>query len=134
MKGERARATRVFAGLLLCLGVLMARAGWIQVFRAGEFSRRAQRQHFTRVSLPAPRGRILDRHGRILAGSYHACSVAVDPQVIDDIPSFATRLAFALGDARAAPHYAARIERRKAAGARFVYLRRWIDRPLAERV
>jgi len=134
VKGERARATRVFAGLLLCLGVLMARAGWIQVFRAGEFSRRAQRQHFTRVSLPAPRGRILDRHGRILAGSYHSCSVAVDPQVIEDIPSFATRLAFALGDAPAAPHFAARIERRKAAGARFVYLRRWIDRPLAERV
>jgi cell division protein FtsI (penicillin-binding protein 3) len=82
----------------------------------------------------APRGRILDRQGRILAASYHSCSVAVDPQVIEDAGAFASKLAFLLGEPEAAPALARRIDDRRAAGVRFAYLRRWVDREIGERV
>jgi cell division protein FtsI/penicillin-binding protein 2 len=134
VSGEQTRARRVFVALLACLAILMMRAGYIQVFRADEFADRAKRQHFRVVPVMAPRGRILDRRGRILAASYHSCSIAVDPQVIDDAGAFASTLAFLLGEPGAAPALARRITERRAAGARFAYLRRWVDRDVGERV
>lgn len=134
MNGIATRARRVFAALLLLLGLLIGHAGWIQIVRGGQLREQAHRQHFRVVEVAAPRGRILDRNGRILAASYHSRSVAVNPQDIDDVSAFATRLAFLLGDAAAAPDIAARIEQRREAGARFAYLRRWIDRDVADRI
>jgi len=90
--------------------------------------------HFRTIAQPAPRGRILDRNGRILAASYHSCSIAVDPQRVADPGAYAARLAFLLEDPGAAPELAARIQERKAAGKRFTYLRRRVDRGVAERV
>ena len=134
MNDARTRATRVFLALLVCLVVLILRAGWIQLVRGDEFADRARRQHFRLVDVPAPRGRILDRAGRILAASYHSCSIAVNPQEIEDVAAYATRLAFLLGEAGAARELAERIENRRRAGVRFAYLRRWIDRDVARRV
>ena len=131
MNGAATRARRVFGALLLLLSLLILHAGWIQIVRGNELRDRARRQHFRVVTVPAPRGRILDRNGRILAASYHACSVAVNPQEIEDASTFATRLAFLLNDAPSAPALAARIGERRQAGVRFAYLRRWIDRDMA---
>ena len=117
MTGVATRARRVFWALLLLLALLIGNAGWIQIVRGEELRDRARRQHFRVLSLPAPRGRILDRNGRILAGSYHSRSVAVNPQEIADVSGFATRLAFLLGDVSSAPKLAERIENRRKAGA-----------------
>jgi cell division protein FtsI/penicillin-binding protein 2 len=128
------RARRVFLVLLVLLGGLVARAGYIQLVRGDEFAERARQMHFKLVTLPAPRGRILDRHGRPLAASYHARSVAADPQEVAHVEEFATRVAFLLHEPQAAPEFAALLEEKRRAGKRFVYLRRRVDRDLAERV
>jgi len=125
------RARRLFQGLLLLLALLVGRAGYIQIVRGEEFALRARKQHFLDVEMPAPRGRILDRHGRALAVSYHARTVAVDPQVVADAGEFGTRVAFLLGEPEAAPALAAIVTARKAEGKRFAYLRRRVDREVA---
>src|SRR5262245_7098056 len=128
------RARRLFLGLLLMLGLLVGRAGYIQLFRGQEFARRAKKQHFSDVEIPAARGRILDRHGRVLVASYHARTVAADPQAIVDPGEFASQVAFLLGEPKAAPEILALVAAKKAEGKRFVYLRRRIDREVAEKL
>ena len=120
--------------MLLLLGALLARVGFLQIVRGGKYDARARKMHFSALCIPATRGRILDRHGRPLAVSYHSRSIAADPQVIENPDLFATRLAFALNDPGAAPAFAARIREQKARGKRFVYLRRRVDRDLSEQV
>jgi len=128
------RARRLFLLLLLTLGALVARAGYIQLVRGEEFARRARKQHFIEVEIPAPRGKVLDRHGRALAVSYHARTLAADPQVIEDPGEFASRVVFPLGEPEAAAAIAALVTAKKEEGKRFVYLRRRVDREIAARV
>jgi cell division protein FtsI/penicillin-binding protein 2 len=128
------RARWVFLGLLVFLGALVLRVGYIQLVRGEEFAERARQMHFKQIGVPAPRGRIFDRHGRPLVASYHACSIAVDPQVVEDAAAFATSVAFLLGEANAGRELARRIEEKQRAGKRFVYLRRRVDRDLAARL
>jgi cell division protein FtsI (penicillin-binding protein 3) len=127
------RARRLFQLLLLVLALLVGRAGYIQIVRGEEFARRARKQHFADVGIPAARGRILDRQGRALAVSYHARTFAADPQAVADPGEFGTRAAFLLGEPEAAPAFAALVAAKKAEGKRFVYLRRRVDREVAER-
>lgn len=128
------RARRLFLGLLLALGLLVLRAGYIQLVRGEDYARRAAKQHFTAVEIPAARGRLLDRHGRALAVSYHARTVAADPLLVEDAGAFASKVAFLLGEPDAAASFAALITAKKEEGKRFVYLRRRIDRDVAARV
>jgi len=128
------RARRLFQLLLVALLALVVRAGYIQLVRGDELADRARRQQFTTVEIPAPRGRILDRQGRPLAVSYHARTVAADPQIIDDAGEFGTRVAFLLGEPEAAPRIAALVTSKRAEGKRFVYLRRRLDREAADRL
>ncbi|MHC4819414.1 MAG: peptidoglycan D,D-transpeptidase FtsI family protein, partial [Planctomycetota bacterium] len=138
MKGVTAeterRARWVFLGLLVFLGALVLRAGYFQLVRGEEFAQRARQMHFKEISVPAPRGRVFDRHGRPLVASYHACSIAADPQEVEDAEAFATSLAFLLGEPNAGRELAARIEDKRRAGKRFVYLRRRVDRDLSARI
>ncbi len=127
------RARRLFQLLLLTLALLVGRAGYIQLVRGEEFALRARKQQFADVEIPAARGRILDRQGRALAVSYHARTVAADPQAVADPGEFATRVAFLLGEPEAAPAFAALIAAKKAEGKRFAYLRRRVDREVAAR-
>jgi len=134
VRGAEMRARLVFLLVLLMLGALVGRVGYIQIRHGEELVARAQRAQFREIDVPAPRGRILDRHGRLLAASYHSCSIAADPQEVDDVFTFATRVAFLLGEPDAAPGFARRIETKRSLGKRFVYLRRRVDRELAQRV
>jgi cell division protein FtsI/penicillin-binding protein 2 len=128
------RARWVFLGLLVFLTALVLRAGYIQLVRGEEFAERARQMHFKQIAVPAPRGSIFDRHGRPLVASYHACSIAADPQEVDDAAAFATSVAFLLGEPNAGREFAERIEERRRAGKRFVYLRRRVDRDLSARL
>jgi len=123
-----------FAVLVIGLLVLLVRTGYMQVFSAEKIALRAHDQHFDLVELDATRGRVYDRHGRILAGSYYGITVAADPQRVEDADLFATRLAFLMGEIDAAPGFAKRIRSRRAAGSRYVVLHRGLDRDAAERL
>ena len=146
--GRRARL--LFAMLLVALGGLLARAGYIQVVRGDEFRTRAHRQHFQRVAVPAERGCILDRNGRALVSSYHSRSLAVDAKAAHEVAArnakrekrplgrwtveWAAQYALAIGEPERTQEIAQRIDDAFSNHNRFRYLARWIDREVADRV
>ena len=60
------------AVLLTWAAAIEARLVYLQMFQHGELSARAERQHNSTFEIPAKRGDILDRNGRILAYSVDA--------------------------------------------------------------
>jgi cell division protein FtsI/penicillin-binding protein 2 len=124
----------LFGLLLVALGLLIGRVGYLQLVRGEELSERARRQHFRRITVPAARGRILDRHGRPIAASYHARSVACDPREVEDPAAVAAQVALLLGDPGDAPGFRRRIQAAQASGRHFLYLSRRADREPVERI
>jgi cell division protein FtsI (penicillin-binding protein 3) len=85
------------AGLLL----LVARAGWLQLVRGGEFARRAAAQRTVTTELPARRGTIYDRNGTPLAVSEPMYRVQLAVKEVRDTARLVDRAARALGVSRA---------------------------------
>ena len=80
---------------------LFARLWYLQVMASDEFQVEAQANRIRTVPVEAPRGRILDRHGRVLVDNRISVQVTIDRTVLadlDDEERFAvlTRLADAL--------------------------------------
>ncbi len=65
----------VIAAALL---VLIAALTYHQLARTAEYSAAAERQSLRRILEPAPRGRILDREGRVLADTTNRVSAVID--------------------------------------------------------
>jgi len=131
--GAMDHRARLTAGIvLLGLALLVGRAGYLQVVLGDEFARRARAQHLDTIEEPAPRGRILDRHGRVLAASYHARSLGVNLPLVRDPDLFAARAAFAMGDPSRARELADTIRRKGAEGKRFIFLARRLDREIGD--
>jgi penicillin-binding protein 2 len=57
----------VAVGLLAGLGILLTAAWWVQVVSSREYQAHLETQQFRTIRLPAVRGKILDREGRVLA-------------------------------------------------------------------
>ena len=56
--------------------VLVTGLWWVQIVRAGEYQSHLEAQTYRTVRLPALRGKILDRNGRVLAdnrATYNVC-------------------------------------------------------------
>jgi stage V sporulation protein D (sporulation-specific penicillin-binding protein) len=109
----------------LAVGVSMllvaARLLWVQVLQGGALAREAAAIHLRTEPLPAQRGEIVDRSGRVLALSVPGYSLYADPQEVRD-PGAAT--------ARLAPLLtlpADLVRRRLSQPGRFV----WIDREIS---
>jgi cell division protein FtsI (penicillin-binding protein 3) len=91
------RTGLLFAIFLILFAAAGTRSAWLGVVRAGSLRAEANRQQ-TRVRiLPAPRGRILDRHGFPLAVSRPAYDVVAIPYQVDNPIFAARRLAPSLG-------------------------------------
>jgi penicillin-binding protein 2 len=76
---------RVWIGsgiLLLAFLGLLARLWFLQIAQGESYLAQAQRNRVRRVPLPAPRGLILDRNGKVLATSRAAHSIAVVPAAL----------------------------------------------------
>jgi len=90
---------------ILCLAVIIsalfvgvgARLVILQVVEHDNLTARAHRQQEREIHIDAPRGRILDRHGAVLAESGEATSVYADPHEVGDKAVTARRLASLLG-------------------------------------
>ena len=77
-QGSFLRRTFVFGGLTaLGVGALAARLGQLQVVEAGRYATLASNNQFNFRLVPPPRGRILDRHGAVLAGNRPSFRVLV---------------------------------------------------------
>jgi len=65
--------------VVLVLGVLLLRLWTMQVLQGKTFSAQAEDNHIRELSIPAPRGRILDRRGRVIVDNRAVLAVTVDP-------------------------------------------------------
>jgi len=74
-----ARLARLTQVLLILLGILSARLIQLQVIQGGRNSRLSDRNRIRKLVLPAPRGRILDRNGVLLADTRPSFTVSVVP-------------------------------------------------------
>lgn len=80
---------------LICL--LEVKALQLQVLSREEFLKRAEKQYFSKVTLPSKRGRITDREGRVMAISLYVPSIYAVPDLVEDKEGTARSLSEALG-------------------------------------
>ena len=105
---------------------------YLQVFQHGEMMARANRQQLRTVKLPAKRGEIVDRAGRVLAYSVDADTVAADPSEISEPDHVASLVCGALDDCT--PQQRAVMSERLRTKSQFAYLARQISRDEARRI
>ena len=79
--------------MLLVLGVVVLRYGWLQLIQGNELSERMKNQVGHDYAIQSPRGAILDRNGRELAVSTMTKSLYVDPNHVEDAAVLAADLA-----------------------------------------
>lgn len=82
---------------VLCFGVTLGRAAWLQGVKGAAYQRLAVDQQRETVDLPAGRGTILDRTGEPLAIGEMATTVFADPKTIVDPKKTAIDAGRALG-------------------------------------
>ncbi|UZD55621.1 peptidoglycan D,D-transpeptidase FtsI family protein [Caldimonas aquatica] len=118
--------------LVACLGlgfcVLLARAVYIQVIGTDFYQRQGEIRYARTLTLPANRGRIIDRNGLILATSVPAPSIWVIPKDLEAGRAEKRELARLLGMT------VAELERRLSDNPNFVWLKRQVDESVAEQV
>ena len=85
---------RCFVGCFAIVALNLAR---LQVVQGRAYRRLAEQNHLRLVPSSAPRGRILDRNGLVLAGNRPSFDVVIVPQEVDDIGATLTDLARVLG-------------------------------------
>jgi penicillin-binding protein 2 len=77
--------TNILRNMIFALFALIAvDLFYLQIIRGGYFARLSQNNSLRIISVDGPRGRILDRNGRILAESVKGYEVAVMPQDVKD--------------------------------------------------
>jgi len=115
--------SRLFALKIVFLACFVY-VGWhlvrIQLIESAKYKEIARRQYEAKVPLPATRGNMYDRNGKILVSSAVAVSYAADPKLVgEQADALAWRFADVFGGAKEA--YLAKLRRRD---ARFVWLER----------
>jgi cell division protein FtsI (penicillin-binding protein 3) len=124
----RSRALVLTGCLLLLLGAIVVRLGYLQILRHDELSRLAERQYSKTIPLRPERGPILDRNGYALAVSAAVESVYALPARIADRAAVAAALA---------PHLGERprdVQQRLASDRPFVWVKLKIPPPAAEAI
>ncbi|MGC8797361.1 MAG: penicillin-binding protein 2 [candidate division WOR-3 bacterium] len=81
MKLRLKRLTLILITLLLMLG---SRLGQLQILQGKRYARLSDRNRIRKIILPAPRGKIFDRNGVLLADTRPTWSVSVVPTEIND--------------------------------------------------
>jgi cell division protein FtsI (penicillin-binding protein 3) len=124
------RLALVLSVLVAATGALGWRALDLQVMNRAFLQDQGDARHLRAHVMPAHRGMITDRHGDPLAVSIPVDSIWGNPQELVESRERWPELAAALGVG--VKDLGSRIEQR--AGREFVYLRRHVDPPVAERV
>jgi len=124
----RRRLSAELAAVCTLLLILGGRLVQLQAFDGSRYAAVAQQQRLDTTEIPAPRGRILDRDGRVLAYTAAARTVFADPSLVADPAGTAAALAPLLHDS------AARLEPRLRRPGRYVVLARDLTITLADRV
>jgi cell division protein FtsI (penicillin-binding protein 3) len=125
--------------LVVCAGLfalwtvsIEARLVYLQVVEHAEMMARANRQQLRTVKLPAKRGEIVDRAGRVLAYSVDADTIVADPTEVEHPDIAATRVCAALD--HCSSQQRAVMAERLASDSHFAYLARQVSAEEARRV
>jgi cell division protein FtsI (penicillin-binding protein 3) len=105
---------------------------YLQVVEHAEMMARANRQQLRTVNLPAKRGEIVDRGGRVLAYSVDADTIAADPTEVTEPATVAAQVCAALDHCSAQQREV--MADRLASKQHFVYLARQVSPEEARRV
>ena len=81
---NRRRIKYIFVMVCIAATVIIGRLAYIMVLKAKYYSERADNLHERERSIKAPRGRIYDRNGNILADNRAVCSVSIIHSQIED--------------------------------------------------
>lgn len=116
---------RLIVGLFgLCFCAIVMRLAMVQVLQHTFLRSEAERQYHRHITLHPERGRILDRHGRVLAMSVPVPSAFAIPKEIENPEAAARQVAEVLGQP------VATVKHRLTSTAPFV----WLDRQLSPEV
>jgi cell division protein FtsI/penicillin-binding protein 2 len=83
-RSVRGRLLVVAAVFVAWVAVIEARLAYLQVYRHDYYVARAEQQQSDTIRVPAPRGDVLDRNGRVLAISVPADSLFVVPREVPE--------------------------------------------------
>jgi len=123
----------VCAGLFVLWTVsIEARLVYLQVIEHADLMARANRQQLRTVKLPAKRGEIVDRKGRVLAYSVDADTIVADPTEVEDPRIVATRVCAALDHCTSQQRQV--MAERLASDQHFAYLARQVSPEEARKV
>jgi cell division protein FtsI (penicillin-binding protein 3) len=128
----RRRLVVVAVALGLWVGGIETRLVYLQIFDRADLLARAERQQERTQPVPAKRGDILDRRGRVMATSVDADTIIAVPNEIDDAADATAKLCAALGDcdAKERKAIAERLGKRRS----FAYVRRQVAPDQARRI
>ena len=115
------RVKFMIGGIGLGFAVLIGRAAYIQIIHTDFYLQQGANRYERRIDLPANRGRILDRHGDLLASSVPVPSFWAAPKDMDATPDQLRALARALGMP------GDELKKRLASNGNFVWLKRKVD-------
>jgi len=124
--GPRLRLVVGLFGCIFC--AIFIRLVVVQVFQHTYLRDLAERQYSRQITLNPERGRVLDRHGRVLATSVPVPSVYAIPQDIEDLDAIAPKVAQILGQPLAT------VKRQLESSAPFVWLARQLPPEVGERL
>lgn len=119
----RKRLSVVVAVVIVWAAVIEARLIHIQTAERERLVQRAEAQKQLVTEVPAERGDIVDRHGRLLAYSVDGDVIAVDPTSVSDPAGTVAAVCEALGDCSAAERERL-LERVSRRDVEFAYIRR----------
>lgn len=123
------RSKFIVAAIALGFSGLVARAAYVQVFANDFFIRQGEVRFARTLSLPANRGRVLDRNGVLLASSVPAPGIWANPEDIERDPAQLRELA------RLLEMTPAELDKKlKDDEKTFVWLRRQLDEPVAMQI
>lgn len=84
--------------VVACAFAALAVGFWVfQVAQYEEFQRIAENQYMQRVPLPAPRGLVMDRHGKVLVENENSWNIVMRRERVKDIDGTLVALAAATG-------------------------------------
>ncbi len=123
------RSKLIVAAMALAFVGLAVRAAYVQVIENAFYKRQGEVRFARTLTLPANRGRILDRNGLILASSVPAPSVWANPEELDRSPEGLRQLGQLLEMSPA--ELAKKLENEDKT---FVWLRRQMDEPVVKQI
>ena len=123
------RSKLIVAAIALGFMGLVARAAYVQVIANDFFLRQGEVRFARTLTLPANRGRVLDRNGLLLASSVPAPSIWANPEDIERDPQKLRELARLLQMSPAELDHKLKDDEKT-----FVWLRRQMDEPVVKEI